>query len=418
MGSAASIPEQFYVAAKKGRADKLAKLVQKHSPDVSWTAPDGTCAVHVAAQSLDAETVRCVVKDLGADAGAVNAVNGDTPTLCAVNAGVKVLRKAGGPQKTRAVVEFLLANGGDARVKNAAGKSAFDIASAAGMHDCMRALEVGTCQTQLDCWCGMIAFKSNTGGGLLSLVGVRTWAQAYATVLYYPAERTMLLSVFQTHHSSGPNFVIALTGGNVQAEDPGILDGVPLFGKKHAFTITNTADGKKYNFAAKDQAEYTTLYHIISATAVLQREATAKAQQAVAEKDAAAAKGVTLTGLVQTAAAALVAGAESAPAVAVVAAPAAVATAAAPVDTAAASAAAAAESDSFWSSAAAAGAAAASVADERPSAAVAVASAPAPAAPVVVPVAPTTSLPLVLPAVPTAAPEAESEPDPLLMEMS
>ena len=311
MGLAASIPEQFYAAAKRGRADKLAKLAQEHSPDVSWTAPDGTCAVHVAAQSLDLETVRCVVKDLGADAGAVNAVTGDTPTLCAVNAGVKVLRKAGGPQKTRAVVEFLLANGGDARVKNAAGKSAFDIASAADMHDCMRALERGTCQTQDDCWCGMIAYKSNTGGGLFSAFGVSTWAQAYATVLYYPAERTMLLSVFEDpRHSSGPLFVIALTGGNVQAEDPGIMDGVPLFGKMHAFTITDTADGKKYNFAAKDQAEYTTLYHIISATALLQRDATANAQQAVAEKDAAAAKGVTLTGLLTAAAAAVVAGAE------------------------------------------------------------------------------------------------------------
>ena len=73
MGGSYSVPEQFYYAAKEGSAQKLRQLEQRHAPDVAWTNLDGSSAVHMAAASLDAETVRCVVSELGGDAGLRNA---------------------------------------------------------------------------------------------------------------------------------------------------------------------------------------------------------------------------------------------------------------------------------------------------------------------------------------------------------
>ena len=104
MGGSYSVPEQFYYAAKEGSAQKLRQLEQRHAPDVAWTNLDGSSAVHMAAASLDAETVRCVVSELGGDAGLRNAKSGSTPIICAVEAAAKKYKRKGVPAKTRGLL--------------------------------------------------------------------------------------------------------------------------------------------------------------------------------------------------------------------------------------------------------------------------------------------------------------------------
>ena len=290
MGGSYSVPEQFYYAAKEGSAQKLRQLEQRHAPDVAWTNLDGSSAVHMAAASLDAETVRCVVSELGGDAGLRNAKSGSTPIICAVEAAAKKYKRKGVPAKTREAIECILQNGGDARVKNKAGKSAFDLASAAKMTDAMRALEQGTCSKMLDCWCGMLDFNSATRGGLINMLGIKTWDKAWVTVIFYPESRTMLLSVYQTHLNAAPKTVMALTGDNVTpvaVEEQGL--GLGLLGKDNCVKIMHK--GQEYKLACQDRAEYVTLYNIISAQALLQREARQKAARKVAKQDAQAAAG-------------------------------------------------------------------------------------------------------------------------------
>ena len=112
-------PLPLLTAAFCGQLTAMRCLVKELGADANQANKDGCTPLYIAAQNGHLDVVRCLVKELGANVNQANKV-GSTPLMAAAF------------QKHEAVVKFLMRHGADAQATMADGRTAIDASAAGG----------------------------------------------------------------------------------------------------------------------------------------------------------------------------------------------------------------------------------------------------------------------------------------------